>query len=235
MEKNKKALKMKELPVSERPYEKCEKEGAEALSEAELLAVILQTGTRTETAVALAARVLSQSREQNLVGLAKMSYAELVAIYGIGRVKAVKLLCILELAKRLSRMNFAGRPVFTEPSAIADYYMQSLRFLAVEQVRVLFFNTKCVFLGEKLMTIGTVNSSLLSPREIFIEAVKREAVNIILVHNHPSGDPTASQEDIVMTGRIAQAGRLLEIQLLDHIIIGDNRYFSFKEEGCAPF
>ena len=226
---------MKELPASERPYEKCEREGTEALTEAELLAVILQTGSRTETAVALASRVLMQTREQNLLGLAKMSYKELTAIYGIGRVKALKLMCILELAKRLSKINFTARPVFTEPSVIADYYMQSLRFLTVEQVRVLFFNTKCIFLGEKLMTIGTVNSSLLSPREIFIEAVKMEAVNIILVHNHPSGDPSASREDIAMTTKIAQAGRLLEIQLLDHIIIGDNKYFSFKEEGCVPF
>lgn len=226
---------MKELPISERPYEKCEQDGAGALTDAELLATILQTGTKTETAVALASRVLLQSKERNLLGLAKMSFPELTAIHGIGRVKAAKLMCILELAKRLSRMNYSSRPVFTEPSAIAGYYMQSLRFLDVEQVRVLFFNTKCIFLGEKLMTVGTVNSSLLSPREVFIEAVKREAVNIILVHNHPSGDPAASREDISMTARIAQAGRLLEIQLLDHIIIGDNRYFSFKEEGCAPF
>lgn len=235
MEKNEKAIRMKELPVSERPYEKCGREGAQALTDAELLAVILQTGTRTESAVTLASRLLLQNEEKNLLGIAKMSFLELTAIHGIGRVKAVKLMCILELAKRLSRMNFTSRPVFTEPSAIADYYMQSLRFLTVEQVRVLFFNTKCIFLGEKLMTIGTVNSSLLSPREIFIEAVKREAVNIILIHNHPSGDPTASREDIAMTARIAQAGKLLEIQLLDHIIIGDNRYFSFKEEGCTPF
>lgn len=235
MEKNEKTIRMKELPVSERPYEKCEQKGAEALTDAELLAVILQTGTKTETAVALASRVLLQNEEKNLLGLAKMSFRELTAIYGIGRVKAVKLLCILELSKRLSRMNYADRPAFTEPSAIAAYFMQSMRFLDVEQVRVLFFNTKCIFLGEKLMTVGTVNSSLLSPREVFIEAVKREAVNIILIHNHPSGDPAASREDMAMTARVAQAGRLLEIQLLDHIIIGDNRYFSFKEEGCAPF
>ena len=103
--------------------------------------------------------------------------------------KAIKLLAILELAKRLSGTSFRKRPVFTEPGAIADYYMQKLRFLTVEQVYVLFFNTKCIFLGDKLLTVGTVNSSLLSPREIFIEAVKRNAVNIILVHNHPSGDP----------------------------------------------
>ncbi|MDE7297876.1 MAG: DNA repair protein RadC [Lachnospiraceae bacterium] len=226
---------MKDMPVSERPYEKCERHGTSALSEAELLAIVLQTGTRRESAVELAQRILLQNPEQSLLGLAGMSYQELTALRGIGRVKAIKLMAILELAKRLSGMSFRKKPVFTEPGAIADYYMQKLRFLTVEQVHVLFFNTKCIFLGDKLLTVGTVNSSLLSPREIFIEAVKRNAVNIILVHNHPSGDPTASREDIAITSRIAQAGRLLEISLLDHIIIGDNRYFSFKESGCAPF
>ncbi|MBQ9119963.1 MAG: DNA repair protein RadC [Lachnospiraceae bacterium] len=223
--------KMKELPESERPYEKCEQNGVQTLSDAELLAVILQTGTRNETAVELATRVLAQSKEQNLAGLARMSYPELVRIHGIGRVKAIKLLCIAELSGRLSRTSFRKKPVFTEPAAIAEYYMQSLRFLEVEQVHVLFFNTRCIFLGEKLITTGTVNSSLVSPREIFIEAVRREAVNIILVHNHPSGDPNASKDDMAITSRIAQAGRLLDIHLMDHIIIGDNQYLSFREKG----
>ena len=231
MEQQLDKLKMKELPESERPYEKCESAGAEALSDAELLAVLLQTGTKTETAVALATRVLAQNAEKNLAGLARMSYSELVQIYGIGRVKAVKLLCAAELSRRIARCSFGKKPVFTEPAAIADYYMQSLRFLKVEQVHVLFFNTRCIFLGEKCITVGTVNSSLVSPREIFIEAVHREAVSIILVHNHPSGDPTASREDLMITSRIAQAGRTLDIQLLDHIIIGDNCYLSFKEKG----
>ena len=226
---------MKDLPASERPYEKCERMGTSVLSEAELLAIILQTGTQLESAVELAQRILRQNPEQSLAGLAGMSYQELTALHGIGRVKAIKLLAILELAKRLSGTSFRKRPVFTEPGAIADYYMQKLRFLTVEQVYVLFFNTKCIFLGDKLLTVGTVNSSLLSPREIFIEAVKRNAVNIILVQNHPSGYPAASREDAAITSRIEQAGRLLEIKLLDHIIIGDNRYFSFKESGCAPF
>lgn len=231
MEQLTEKLRMKELPESEQPYEKCEKDGAAALSDAELLAVILQTGTKTETAVTLAARVLAQSTEKNLAGLARMSYQELIRIHGIGRVKALKLLCIAELSRRIAKCSFGKKPVFTEPAAIADYYMQSLRFLDVEQVHVLFFNTRCIFLGEKLITVGTVNSSLVSPREIFIEAVQREAVNIILVHNHPSGDPEASREDLAITSRIAQAGRLLDIQLLDHIIIGDNRYLSFREKG----
>lgn len=235
MIKKEKAITMKELPVSERPYEKCEQQGADSLSDAQLLSVILQTGTRTENAVSLASRLMLQTGEKNLLGLSRMSFQEMTAVSGIGRVKAVKLQCVLELSRRISQMNFQAHPVFTNPAVIAEYYMQSMRFLTVEQVHVLFFNTKCIFLGEKLLTIGTVNSSLLSPREIFIEAVRREAVNIILVHNHPSGDPSASRDDISITARVAQAGKLLDIQLLDHIIIGDNRYYSFKEEGCSPF
>ncbi len=231
MEQQTEKLKMKELPESERPYEKCEQTGPEALSDAELLAVLLQTGTKTETAVALATRVLAHSTEKNLAGLAKLSYTDLTRIHGIGRVKAVKLLCAAELSRRIARCSFGKRPVFTDPASIADYYMQSLRFLKVEHVYILFFNTRCIFLGEKHLTVGTVNSSLISPREIFIEAVHREAVSIIMVHNHPSGDPEASREDMMLTTRIAQAGKLLDIHLLDHVIIGDNCYLSFREKG----
>lgn len=235
MEKENSLVTMKELPVSERPYEKCEKNGAQSLSDAELLAILLQSGTRKETAVELANRLLLLSPGKNLSGLAKMPYGRLVSVCGIGRVKALKLLSVFELLKRLAREGFGEKPVLQSPEAIADYYMQSLRFLSVEEVHVLFFNTKCVFLGEKCLSVGTVNASLISPREIFIEAVQREAVGIILVHNHPSGDPTASREDIHLTEQVAQAGRMLDIKLLDHVIIGDNRYFSFKENGCTPF
>lgn len=235
MEGNSSPITMKELPLSERPYEKCEREGAGSLSDAELLAILLQSGTRRETAVELAMRLLMQSPEKNLSGLARMNFKRLTAVHGIGRVKALKLLAAFELMKRLAREDFGERPVLANPASIADYYMQSLRFLTVEEVHVLFFNTKCIFLGEKRLSVGTVNASLISPREIFIEALQREAVNIILVHNHPSGDPTASREDIHLTVQVAQAGKILEVRLLDHIIIGDNRYFSFKENGCAPF
>ncbi len=235
MEKDNTLITMRELPLSERPYEKCERAGAESLSDAELLAILLQSGTRKETAVELAKRLLLLSPEKNLSGLAKMTLKRLTAVHGIGRVKALKLLAAFELMKRLSREGFGEKPALTSPTAIADYYMQRLRFLSAEEVHVLFFNTKCIFLGEKRLFVGTVNASLISPREIFIEALQREAVNIILVHNHPSGDPAASREDINLTIQVAQAGNLLDIRLLDHIIIGDNRYFSFKENGCTPF
>ncbi len=235
MEKFSSPMTMKDLPLSERPYEKCEREGAENLSDAELLAILLQSGTKKETAVELARRLLMQNPEKNLSGLAKMSFKRLISVNGIGRVKAVKLLSAFELMKRLSREGFGGRVTLQNPASIAEYYMQRLRFLSVEEVHVAFFNTKCIFLGEKRLSVGTVNSSLISPREIFIEALFREAVGIILVHNHPSGDPTASHEDIHLTAQVAQAGRMLDIRLLDHIIIGDNRYFSFKESGCSPF
>ncbi len=164
-----------------------------------------------------------------------MDFGRLTAVSGIGRVKALKLLAAFELMKRVSREGFGEKPVLKSPASIAEYYMQRLRFLNVEEVHAAFFNTKCIFLGEKRLSVGTVNSSVVSPREIFIEALLREAVGVILVHNHPSGDPTASREDIHLTVQVSQAGRMLDIRLLDHIIIGDNRYFSFKESGCSPF
>ncbi len=235
MENINSAVTMKELPISERPYEKCEREGAQSLSDAELLAILIQSGTRKETAVDLARKLLMQNPEKNLLGLARMDFGRLTAVSGIGRVKALKLLAAFELMKRVSREGFGEKPVLKSPASIAEYYMQRLRFLNVEEVHAAFFNTKCIFLGEKRLSVGTVNSSVVSPREIFIEALLREAVGVILVHNHPSGDPTASREDIHLTVQVSQAGRMLDIRLLDHIIIGDNRYFSFKESGCSPF
>ena len=228
-------MKIQDIPKDERPYEKCERMGTASLSEAELLAVVLQTGTREESSLALARRLLQAGQEPGLFGLARMSYRELTAIKGIGRVKAIKLLAILELARRMTRQSAGKRLAMNSPESIAEYYMQTLRFLEVEHVYALFFNTKCQFLGDRRMTVGTVNTSLLSPREIFIEALRRQAVNIVMVHNHPSGDPEASSEDIAITSQIARAGALLDIELMDHIIIGDNRYFSFRENGCIPF
>lgn len=227
--------KMKDWIPTERPYEKCERFGVENLTDAELLAIILQTGTKEYSVLELSQRVLEKCPEPNFAGLACMSFKDLTAIYGIGRVKALKLQVITEISKRMSQTNRAPKLQFRDPAAIAGYYMQKLRFLDVEQVYVLFFDTKCNFLGDKLMTIGTVNSSLVSPREIFMEAVERQAVYLVMLHNHPSGDPEASNADIQITERVFDTGKMLDIQLLDHIIIGDNRYFSFKESGCYPF
>lgn len=230
-----KELTIKELPESERPYEKFEQYGAEALSDAELLAVIIRTGTRRERCVELAGQVLVHSGNcQGLMGLYHMSLKELMQIRGIGRVKAIQLLCVAELSKRLHRASFQEGICFNHPQVIADYFMEDLRHQHREQVVLVLLDSKSRLIRSLTLSIGTVNSSMLAPREIFLEAVKSEAVSFILLHNHPSGDPAPSREDILITGRVQEAGSILGIPLVDHIIIGDRRYVSLKESGYLP-
>lgn len=223
---------VKELPATERPYEKCEKYGPQVLSDAELLAVIIRTGSKNERSIDLAARVLNyNSANPGLIGLNYMNMKELMSIRGIGRVKAIQLLCVTELSKRMAKQTRQDRMQFVNPELVANYYMEDLRHLQQEKVVLLMLDTKSKMIKEMEMTSGTVNASLLSPREIFLNALKYEAVNLILLHNHPSGDPTPSREDIHSTKRIREAGNLIGIKLMDHIIIGDNRYISLGEEG----
>lgn len=225
------ATRMKELYKEERPYEKCVRSGAGVLSDTELLAVIMRTGTCGENACQLAGRILSLPGHEGLKGLNRISLERLMEIKGIGQVKAVQLKCVAELAARMAKAGAAERLCFNTPETIADYFMEDLRHEEQEQLHVLFLNTRNRLLKEKLMFKGTVNASLISPREIFVEALECRAVRIVLIHNHPSGDPTPSPEDIRMTKRIEKAGGLLGIQLLDHIIIGDRCYSSFMERG----
>ncbi len=223
---------VKDLPATERPYEKCEKYGPQVLSEAELLAVIIRTGSKNERSVDLAARVLNYNQTTpGLVGLNYMNLNDLKSIHGIGPVKAVQLLCVTELSKRMAKATHQERMQFTSPELVANYYMQDMRYLTKEKVFLLMLDTKSRKIKDMEMTSGTVNASLLSPREIYLTALKYEAVNLILLHNHPSGDPTPSREDIHSTKRVKEAGDLIGVKLMDHIIIGDNKYISLGEEG----
>ena len=223
---------MKQLPESVQPYEKCIRYGDQALSDAELLAVIIRTGTQGESAVTLARRLLSEFRfPEGILGLLRTSIPELCKIKGIGTVKAVQLKCIGELSKRIARAGFGEQPLFSAPEDIAAYYMEQLRHEVREQVVVMMLNSKNRLLHEQVISTGTVNFSLVSPREIFVEALRYQAVSICLLHNHPSGDPTPSREDILITRRMKEAGELLGICLIDHVIIGDNRYCSLKKKG----
>ena len=191
---------VKDLPATERPYEKCEKYGPQVLSEAELLAVIIRTGSKNERSVDLAARVLNYNQTTpGLVGLNYMNLNDLKSIHGIGPVKAVQLLCVTELSKRMAKATHQERMQFTSPELVANYYMQDMRYLTKEKVFLLMLDTKSRKIKDMEMTSGTVNASLLSPREIYLTALKYEAVNLILLHNHPSGDPTPSREDIHST------------------------------------
>lgn len=222
---------IKEIPELERPYEKCERRGAASLSDEELLAVLLRTGTRGENALALARRILYHAGETGILGIHQFSMERLTAIKGIGKVKAIQISCISELAKRLSKASYQETLCFSEPGTIARYYMEDLRHGKQEQMKLLMLNTKSRLIGETDISKGTVNASLITPRELFIEALQKSAVYIIIIHNHPSGDPTPSRDDLLITKRIFDAGSLIGIELLDHIIIGNNCYMSFREEG----
>ena len=152
-------------------------------------------------------------------------------IKGIGRVKAMELLCLTELTRRMAKETLQEQIRLISPQSVADYYMQDLRHLTREQVLLLMVDSKNRLMKDLVISEGTVNTSIMPTREIFVHAIKYEAVSIILLHNHPSGDPTPSTEDIRVTKRVAEAGNLIGIALMDHIIIGDNRYISLKEQG----
>lgn len=214
------------------PYEKYLRLGPEALTESELLAIILRTGTRDKSAVELAEEILSLARtpRTGLLGLYDIPLERLQEIKGVGEVKAVKIKCITELAMRINIACAKEGLIVNNPATIANYFMEKLRHRRKECVIMACLDAKGQILQEVPLSSGSVNMSLISPREVFLEALRHEAVNIILVHNHPSGDPTPSGADVEITKRVKTMGDLLDVQLLDHIIIGDNCYTSFKEQ-----
>jgi len=221
---------MKEMPESEQPCEKCYQYGAQSLSDAELLAVILRSGTKGLTALQLAQTILAQ-KNKNLLNLIDMNQEEMRQIPGIGRVKAVQLKCIAELAGRIAKTSRSKDVCLNEPASIAAYYMETLRHEPKEKLILAMFDAKSNLLGDEVISIGTATYSLVSPREIFLKALEYQAVHIVLLHNHPSGDPSPSEADINVTKRVTECGDILGIVLADHIIIGDNRYISFRENG----
>lgn len=218
------------------PYERFLRFGAENLTDRELLAIILRTGTRDKSALELAGQVLSLAKHprEGLLGLYDVTLEELMQIKGIGMVKAVKLKSLTELSMRISRTTAKEGLLFTDSSTVAGYFMEKLRHRETECVILVCLDGKGQMIAEKKLSDGSVKMSLISPREIFMEALKCRAVNMILVHNHPSGDPTPSRADRELTRNLVELGEKMDIPLLDHIIIGDNRYTSFKEErGCC--
>ena len=219
---------MKNLPESERPYEKYLLYGEECLSDAELLAIILKSGTKEANSLDIA-RALLKGNHNNLLNLYDLSYHDLVQFSGVGKVKAIQLKAVAELAKRIAKTDRGYQLSMNNPKSIADYYMEQLRHLKQEQLVCAFFDAKNNFLGDAVISKGAVNYAYVSPREIFRYAFDYDAVMIVLLHNHPSGDPTPSEDDIQITNRIERGAQLLQLDLADHIIIGDNKYFSFKE------
>ncbi len=223
---------IKELPPGERPYERFESVGPEALSDAELLAIILRSGVRGENSVDLAKRILSDSQdEKSLLGLYHMSVKDLMKIPGIGKVKAIQLKCITELSKRLSKTDAKKSLIMNTPGTVARYYMEEFRHLEKEKALIILLNAGYKLITDLTLSSGTINQTLISTREVFKEALSHGAVFFMLLHNHPSGDPTPSKEDILMTSTLREAGEIMDIKLIDHIIIGDNKYISIRELG----
>lgn len=216
----------------DKPYEKFLTLGPEYLTDAELLAIIIRTGTKGEDAMALAGKILAlNDNRDGLLGLHHLTVNQLESINGIGEVKAVRLKCIAELSNRIARTRAVERVRFDKPELVAAYYMEQMRHLEYEKIICIMLDNKAGFISEQTISTGTVNRSLMSARDIFMKALEQHAVYIMLLHNHPSGDPTPSNEDLLTTRQIKAAGSMLQIPLLDHIVIGDGKYISMVEHG----
>ena len=219
---------IKQLPEDERPYEKSLKYGVETLSNSELLSLILRNGTKGVNVKELSSSLIDS--DNGLLSLTRISFEQLTKINGIGKVKAIQILAVVEIAKRISMSNFNNSVKFETSELISNYYMERLRHLEQEQMHVMFLDTKCKLIKDKLITSGTINQSLISPREIFVEALRCNCVNIVLIHNHPSGDTTPSKQDIEFANDMLKTSEIMNIEMNDNIIIGDD-YFSFIENG----
>lgn len=225
-----KTITIKELPNSEKPYEKFLAYGPECLSDAELLAVIIRSGTNGQKSVEVAQNLLNEG-QRSLLNLYDIPFENMQKIRGIGPVKAIQLKCVAELSKRIAKTKASPHVCMTSPKTIADYYMERLRHENKEHLIVCMFDNKCHLKGDKLLSIGSASETIVSPREIFAAAINCHAVHLILVHNHPSGVPKPSGNDDAVTERILVCGQMMGIVLSDHIIIGDHSYFSYRENN----
>jgi len=223
------SLSIRDFPQDERPRERMMNEGPESLSNHELLAILLRTGTKNESVIHLANKLLKQF--DGLRMLKDASIEEITSIPGIGTAKAVQVMAAIELGRRIHQLTFQERYMIRSPKDAANYVMEEMRFLTQEHFVCLYLNTKNQVLQKRTVFIGSLNASIVHPREVFKEALKRSAASIICMHNHPSGDPTPSREDIEVTKRLAECGKLIGIDVLDHIIIGEQKYVSLKEKG----
>ncbi len=225
-------LSVKAMPDEERPRERLLKQGATALADRELLAIILRTGTAEENALDLARRLLSSYG--GLEGLARVEAAQLLAEPGIGPAKAAQVLAALELGRRVATLTPEARPQVTSPADAARLLVPMLAYQSQEHFVILYLDTRHRLLDQETLYRGSLNSAPARTAEVFRGAVRRNCAAILVAHNHPSGDPEPSLEDIRFTERLIEAGQLLEIEVLDHLIIGANRYISLRERGHFP-
>lgn len=223
------SIMIRDLPLEERPREKLKTLGAGALTNAELLAILIRTGNKNESAVQLATRILA--RGGSLRNLPDLSLEDLQENRGIGPDKAVTIKAALELGCRLATAPREASGSITNPRQAADLFMEELRYKKKEYFKILLLNTKNHVISREEISVGSLSASIVHPREIFNIPLRKSASSVILFHNHPSGDPTPSQEDLEVTRRLVDAGNILGIAVRDHIIIGDGCFFSFREKG----
>ena len=215
-----------------RPYERCLAYGPSTLADEELLAILFRTGTHGKSAVTLAKDVLNMAgEERGLPGLHHLTAQELMQIPGIGRVKAIQVEALCELSKRMVSREIRNGTILSSPDAVAESRMEKMRHLEHEVLLMLMLDTKMRLIREDVMGRGNVYSAPAQIRELFVHALRFQAVFIILVHNHPSGDPAPSEDDIAFTQAAQNAGQIMQVHLADHIIIGDREYYSFREHG----
>ncbi len=225
------AVTIKELPTAERPRERLLYAGASALSTAELLAIILRVGVGGENVISVAQRLLA--RFDGLAGLARASTSELTAEHGIGEAKVAQIKAAFELGRRLLVVSPTERPQVRSPADAAQLLMAEMALLEQEHMRLILLDTKNYVLAIPTVYVGSLNTSLIRVGELFRYALKENCAALIVAHNHPSGDPTPSPEDVVVTRKIVQGGALLDIEVLDHLIIGRGRFVSLKERGLG--
>jgi len=223
-------MSIKNWPKEERPRERLRDRGPEALSDAELLAILLVTGASNRGLTALDCSRMLLQEHSNLRNLTRVSCAELCRIPGVGPVKASRIQAALEIGRRAVSQKRRLGTVFQISQDVFESYSVRLRDAKQETFKVILLDSKNRYLREETVALGSLNQSIVHPREVFRPAIRGAAASVILVHNHPSGDPSPSDEDVRVTERLVEAGKLLGIRVLDHIIVGEGRYFSFFDQ-----
>lgn len=226
MEINK--IRIQDIPEEERPRERLIRNGPESLSNAELLGIILRTGSREENVVNLCSRILT---EYSIKQLSLANISRLMQVHGVGKAKAAQIAAVFELARRLETFVEEPKRKVCSPKDVYTLMYPKMREQKKEKFITLCLDTKNQILREEVVSVGSLNASIVHPREVFKSALMESSASVIMVHNHPSGDPSPSREDIMVTEKMVEGGKLLGIDVLDHIIIGEGRYVSLKDEG----
>ncbi|MDM8534840.1 DNA repair protein RadC [Clostridiaceae bacterium HSG29] len=220
---------IKEMPALERPREKMINHGTKRLSNAELIAILIHTGNKKQNAIELSHEIINNVG--GLSGLTDITFEELTSIKGIGTAKACNILAALELNKRVSAFSIKKKMKITSPNDVCNIFMDELRYEKKEQFIIVLLNTKSEMISTEVISMGNLNSSIVHPREVYKFAIKKSAASVLFIHNHPSGDPRPSKNDKEITKRLTEVGNIIGINVLDHIIIGNNQHFSFKENN----